>query len=208
MRCTELHPLLPEYVRQDLSPAAESLVREHLKICSACSGIESRERRLLNSLRQLPLPAMPEDFPARALRQARLRNEAAEPRRWLAPRQLAYAASVLMVCGLSLLWWQEPAAPAGVNVPLGRAQMVTLKIDAPAAFSQVKFEVELPDNVQLQNQPELREFAWNGSLQAGTNVLSLPLVGIMADRGQLVATVKFGKVTKSLRVPLEVGTHS
>lgn len=200
MRCQDVQELLPEYVREDVGPAADALLCAHLAECSSCAAIQRREERLMRSLRALPAPAMDPGFPARALRAAR-QQQPVRPQRW------AVAASFLLVCGIGLMLavGDRPAGPQPVAMSLGQTQMVELKINAPEAFEGVEFEVQLPANVQLKDQPDLREFAWNGSLRPGVNVLSLPLVGIVPQDGQLVATVRFGKVKRTLRIPLEVG---
>lgn len=211
MRCEEAQTLLPEAVRGELSAAAENMLRTHVQSCSVCALAQGRERRLLASLQALPVPAMPEGLAARALLRARDADQAG--RQAKATRRVmrltSLAASVLVVCGIGFMLGRGSMGGQGVqqlavNLPLGSAQMVALKIDAPQDFAEVQFEVSLPANVALQDQPELREFAWSGQLQAGTNVLSLPLVGVRAAGGQLVARVKYGSTEKSLRIPLTV----
>ena len=212
MRCQEVQILLPDFTRQALGPSAEVLLQQHLSGCRSCATIAQRETQLQDSLRALPVAAMPTGFAASALRQAREQAEAKEPVR-SRPRaqRWAIAASVLMVCGLAMMLPQTGPQPeateTAVTVPLGKTQMVALKIDAPQAFEHVQFEVTLPDNVALQDQPELREFAWSGQLQAGVNVLSLPLVGVLSSGGQLVATVTYGNTKRSLSVPLQVAAN-
>lgn len=211
MHCEEVQTLLPEAVRGELSAAAEHILGAHLKACKVCASLMGREQRLSSSLQALPVPPMPAELPARAFRKARdvdqVSRHAQATRRVM--RMGGLAASVLMVCGIGFMLGRGTLEtsldqPLAVNLPLGQAQTVALKIDAPQAFSEVQFEVTLPANVALQDQPELRQFAWNGQLQAGLNVLSLPLVGVKAAGGQLVARVKYGATEKSLRIPLTV----
>ena len=157
---------------------------------------------------------MPEHFAARAFKQAREADQLGQQQRLR--RQMArvsgLAASVLLVFGVAFMLGRgsvsERVGPVAVNLPLGSAQMVALKIDAPKAFEDVQFQVTLPENVALKDQPNLREFAWSGELQAGVNVLSLPLVGVKETGGQLVARVKYGATEKTLRVPLTVAIRS
>ena len=216
MHCEDVHTLLPELARDELNPAADARLREHLTQCRSCAVMAQREAGLLVSLKALPIAAMPEGFAARALRQAVIAGEAQERQTRQRPTRqrlqvFAAAASLLLVCGLAFMLGRGSNPlnsganqQVAVNVPLGITQMVALKIDAPHAFDEVKFEVSLPQNVALADQPELRQFAWSGQLQAGLNVLSLPLVGVVPADGQLIATVKYGKTTRSLSVPLSV----
>ncbi len=215
MHCVEIQNLLPELIRGELSPAIDGYVQSHLSSCRGCGSVQVREQHLQRSLRDLPVPPMPEGFPARALRHARgVEQEATRLSRLRRMgRVSAIAASVLMVCGIAFMLGRgsaetEVAGQVAVSVPLGVAQMVALKIDAPHDFEHVEFEVRLPDNVALEDQPNLREFAWSGTLQAGVNVLSLPLVGIKEAGGQLVARVKYGSTEKSLHIPLTVSVRS
>ncbi|MGJ8670886.1 MAG: anti-sigma factor family protein [Oceanococcus sp.] len=209
MHCQEVQILLPDLTRQALGPSADLLLQEHLSSCRSCSAIAQRESQLQQSLRALPVAGMPHGFGARALHQARIQGDQLERQSQLrhVGGRFAVAASVLMVCGLAFMLGrgtQNQTTEVAVSVPLGKTQMVALKIDAPQAFEHVQFEVTLPDNVALENQPDLREFAWAGQLQAGVNVLSLPLVGILSSGGQLVATVTYGNTTRSLNIPLRV----
>ncbi len=210
MRCQDIHELLAELVGDELSPVAQGLVEAHVSRCKPCEQALERERALRGCLRSLPVAAMPEGFAARALRAAREADAAAQGRSSVQrlKQGLSIAASVLFVCGVGFMLGRGsqdlPDQLAMVEVPMGTAQMVALKIDAPQAFSQVEFSVSLPHNVALRDQPELREFAWTGQLRAGMNVLSLPLVGVVPEGGELVATVRFGAATKSLRIPLRV----
>ncbi len=205
MRCQDVRNLLPELVRGDLNPAAEAMLRTHVEDCRACTGALAREQQLQASLKAIPVAVMPSDFAARALRQAATQGRPGLRR--LVDHPLALAASIVMVCGMAFMLGRELTVGAGlevVSVPLGQTQMVALKIDAPQAFDHVEFEVALPSNVVLEGQPDLREFAWSGQLRAGVNVLSLPLVGVDAAGGQLIATVTYGNTKKSLRIPLSV----
>lgn len=209
MNCRDIQALLPEYSHQDLGPEAEILVNLHLQSCRTCTAIVQRERQLQASLKSLPVAELPAGFAAKAMRRAREEASAQDRRR--VGTGLAMAASVLMVAGLAFMLGRGTSAVAPentVNLAMGQTQMVALKIDAPQAFEQVKFEVSLPANVALAEQPELREFAWSGQLQAGVNVLSLPLVGINPDSGHLIATVTYGKTRRSLDVPLFVAAEA
>ncbi len=211
MHCEEVRTLLPERAGGELGAAVEGLVDAHLRACACCASRLDRERELVAVLRALPVAAMPEGLPARLMRRARDADQAS--RHAQATRRMFHAgsiaASILMVCGIGFMLGRGSlptgdGAALAVHLPLGASQMVALKIDAPQAFEHVEFEVSLPANVALQDQPDLREFAWSGQLQAGVNVLSLPLVGVKAMGGQLVARVKFGSTEKSLTIPLTV----
>ncbi|RZO85443.1 MAG: hypothetical protein EVA65_06165 [Oceanococcus sp.] len=205
MRCQDVRNLLPELVRGDLNPAAEAMLQGHIEDCRACTGALAREQQLQTSLKAIPVPPMRSDFAARALREASVADRPALRR--VLDHPLALAASIVMVCSVAFMLGRglTPASKLDVvSLPLGQTQMVALKIDAPQAFDHVEFEVALPSNVVLEGQPELREFAWSGQLRAGVNVLSLPLVGVDAAGGQLIATVTYGNTRKSLRIPLSV----
>lgn len=216
MQCQDVQKMLPDLCRGELPAAAEDMLLAHLPECQLCSSIYGREQRLLDSLRQLPVANMPADFPARALRRARDLDQSSRFER--AGQRMRYglsaAASVLLVSGIGFMLGQGLPGkkvsdqPAPVALAVGETQLVSLRIEAPAAFDSVKFEVRLPENVELRDQPGLREFAWNGTLQQGVNVLSLPLTGVDAKGGQLIATVRFGGNTKSLKIPLKVNSLS
>ena len=92
-----------------------------------------------------------------------------------------------------------------VSLSPGDVEVVALKIEAPRDFANVRFSIELPDQVFLADQPGLRVVAWDGALRKGQNVLELPLVAQAGAGGTLVAAVAWGDFQQRLQT--QVITH-
>ena len=89
-----------------------------------------------------------------------------------------------------------------VSLSPGDVEVVALKIEAPRDFANVRFSIELPDQVFLADQPGLRVVAWDGALRKGQNVLELPLVAQAGAAGTLVAAVAWGDFQQRLQTKL------
>jgi hypothetical protein len=57
MNCTEITPLLPEYIRRRLPAAQEAAVRAHLSACPACAAAYEEELAFGSLVRGTDMPA-------------------------------------------------------------------------------------------------------------------------------------------------------
>ena len=57
MNCTEITPLLPEYIRRRLPTAQEAAVRAHLSACAACAAAYEDELAFGSLVRGTDMPA-------------------------------------------------------------------------------------------------------------------------------------------------------
>lgn len=81
-------------------------------------------------------------------------------------------------------------------------QTVKLAFRSGQALDNVTLTLELPPNVELSPWPGRQELSWQISLDAGENVVSLPLKVLFPGRGELVARLNTGEQQKSFRVEI------
>ncbi|MCP4251630.1 MAG: hypothetical protein GY778_31720 [bacterium] len=106
MNCDRAQGLLPDYLGDEIDPADRQQFDEHLAACPACREEAESLGAALQTLRQLPPPAVAADVVADPGRRQLIYPMRA---RWYRP--LAYAA--MLVIGVGIGWFVRPnPAPA------------------------------------------------------------------------------------------------
>ena len=178
-------------------------------------GMESNgndlDPRLQQALRALPVPSPRPGFAARvfAALPREPRQAAAAPRRTSTPLAWALAASFAGAVGLAL-WLQPGVTPAPDVAPAAQARVVVLgagksgpvrlAFRSPRELAGVTIHLQLPRGVELEGHPGLQSLRWQTDLQAGANVLELPLVMRDGEGGVLTATLDHGRSQKAFTV--------
>lgn len=90
-----------------------------------------------------------------------------------------------------LLGWTPPAAngPAGTAefvVALSEPRVMDIAIESDRPLSNARISILLSGAVELAGYGERRELSWETDLKAGVNRLSLPVVAVDEDGGQLL----------------------
>lgn len=217
MSCNEIRVDIPAYINNELSTPARDRVWEHIAACQACSEWLASERTLSRALQaQFSVPAPSSDFHNRVLLSAR---GAANPKSGWSHGALggAIAAALALGIGLGFLVQSDSvtdnAKPAvasrenavekpesGIAEPVEKT--VRLAFRSGEALENVTLTLELPSNVELASWPGHRELSWKVSLNAGENVLSLPLKLLFPGAGELVARLDTGERQKTFRAPI------
>lgn len=197
MNCHDIHTLLP-----DLTPPWPAAVDAHLAGCQACARQAEAEGMLRDQLQHLPGMMLRPSF------EARLRQHYA-PRRVMSLRRfgatVALAASLLLAVLLVL-----PERPQGLDAghPLVaeerfeslEVRTVHLQLKSAYALDQVVIRLEFPEGVELDGYRGQRVIEWTTTMQAGVQVLSLPLVG-HSDQ-PLVATLQHRSGQRRFETPV------
>ncbi|PTB93373.1 anti-sigma factor [Marinobacter sp. B9-2] len=217
MSCNEIRVDLPAYINNELSAPDRERVQEHIAACPACSKRLASERTLNRALQeQFSVPAPSPDFHNRVLSSAR---GAASPKSGWSHGALGSAIAAALALGIGLgivlkpggvtddadraIALSENAAenPAsGIAEPVEKT--VRLAFRSGEALENVTLTLELPPNVELASWPGHRELSWKVSLNAGENVLSLPLKLLFPGAGELVARLDTGDRQKTFRAPI------
>ncbi|HKY91481.1 MAG TPA: zf-HC2 domain-containing protein [Nevskiaceae bacterium] len=214
--CTRFRRHLGDWLDGQLAEIEAGEQVTHAAGCPDCAGTLAAERRLRAQLRDLRVPPMRPGLPGQLFRHVReLHGVRAPDRRRDAVFALggAAAASLLLAAILAargpVFLPHAPTSVAGTPVSMetvslspGDVEVVALRIEAPRDFANVRFSIELPDQVWLADQPGLRVVAWDGALRKGENVLELPLVAQPGATGTLVAAVAWGDFQQRLQTKL------
>lgn len=215
MSCKDTRAALPNFIRNGLSPVEQNRVAQHLATCEACNQVLESERALSNALEeQFVIPAPSPGFENRVLGAVRKGHNSGWSHSVLGG---AIAAALALGIGLGVLLQpaglseeggsgvasveavtEEPEQP--VTAPVDRT--VRLAFRSGEALENVTLTLELPPHVELASWPGRRELSWQVSLDAGENVLSLPLKLLFPGAGELVARLDTGDRQKTFRTPI------
>lgn len=195
MNCSQVRPYIDDYLDGGLAPATERDVAAHVADCAQCRAIIDEERELRQALQDLPVPPTGQDLIAGARERARKRQRR---KRFAATGATGLAASFLLAILLGPL--QLPgvggdrsgaARTAQVAVSPGKTQRVKLVFNSPRAMDEVTVHLELPEGVKLAGYPGQRRLKWQTRLEAGRNLLELPVVLSGSQGGSLRAGIRY-----------------
>jgi hypothetical protein len=167
--------------------------REHTRTCADCRAALTALRALAAERRVTP-PLVDGAFD-RALRHAVYSRRTETSRRgfWLgATVGAALAASFAVVA--TLVWLQAAiptAAPEHpqVRMALNELRNVSVSLESPQALADAEIHVVLMGAIGLDGFGAQRELRWVTNLERGVNQLTLPLVAIGPNGGQVVVEV-------------------
>jgi hypothetical protein len=173
---------------------------------------EFRDGELGQRLRALPVPAASPGFAGRvlgAVRRAQVRARAPVA-------GAALAASLAL--GVGITTWlghapqapveQPPADPYAVMVVQGKVSPVRLMFRSPRALEGVTIHLQLPQGVELAGRPGRSELQWQTSLQAGGNLLELPVIVQGGEGGVLTASLGHGQDRRQFAVLVKVNKEA
>ena len=169
----------------------------HLFECDECR-LAQRVSASLEADCGAPVPRLAEGAFDRALQRAVQRPLAVAARRrgfWLGTAVGgALAASIAVAVTLFLLRAQAPPAVLNpeVTLALNEVRDVSVSLDAPEALAGAEIHVVLTGAIGLQGFAEQRKLRWVTDLDRGVNQLTLPLVALGPNGGQVTVEVQHG----------------
>lgn len=217
--CTQARAALDELLDGDLPHDVAAAMARHVAGCPGCAAEQAAITALREALRQMPVPAPRPGFVEAALaaaaRQAPAPSTPTPRGRGFAPwRRLeiwagatlgAAAAAALMAIFLDAPGPIEvPAKPPGVRLTLFEAREIGLAIDTATALPGATLTILLEGGIDLVGFAERREVRWQADLDAGTNMLSLPIMAHSLEAGRLTALVEHGDKTQRIAVDVRV----
>jgi hypothetical protein len=223
--CTLAQQQLDDLLDGYLSPAEAAVAEAHLAACDACADALRATRAMRGALRHMPTPRMRPGFADAALAAARTpipasfaapknvrsRGRGAWGRRWRRVEVWtgatigAAAAAALMV----VLWGvpqrdTAPDEPAGVRLALYESRDIGVAIDTETALAGATLTIFVDGGIDLVGFGERREIRWQTDLDAGTNMLSLPIIAHSLADGRLTALVEHGAKSQRIEVRVRV----
>jgi hypothetical protein len=197
MNCTRARLLLEEQIDGSLEHLAEAALAEHLRGCQDCALERDAMRALQAQLAALPVTPARAGFADRVLAAAYAAQPAVQPAtpRSRVPAWLggALAASLLLATGM---WFGRQSLPEVMAVS---DQPVRLVFRSEDALAGVTIELNLPEGVELSGYPGQRHLVWQSDIQAGPNLLELP-VQVHGRGGVLTAPQNRGSERRELSV--------
>ena len=187
MNCTRALLLLEEQLDGSLEHLEEASLAEHLRGCGACAAARGAMVSLQQRLAAMPVPSPAAGFADRVLARAHAASPVRAPVARARPAWIggALAASLVMVIGL---WFSRETLPEVMAIANEPLRLVFRSEDA---LQGVTIEIELPEGVELAGYPGQRQLVWTSDIQAGPNLLELP-VEVRGDGGVLTATLNHG----------------
>jgi len=192
MNCEWVADRISDLVAERLPTGERAQCLGHIAGCPDCSDAYRGASALLE-LRAQPVEAAPAGLFERVMERAvegTPRHQAGRGRFWLGTAFGGAIAATLLVAALALGWLVRPPADdstmAEFYVSREETRPMYLAIEADKPLPGARISVLLSGNVQLDGFGDRRELSWNDDLEAGINKLTLPLIAVGADGGQMV----------------------
>lgn len=212
MRCNEAQNILDEYLDEDLSTRPRRALETHVTRCHVCQRELTERQELRAILATLPVAEPGEDFFDRALAnaaQVRTRRRSDGANRWSRTRSLALAATVAGVFAAAVALQQPSIENPFTQVPETTIAMhevtpVNLVFWAESELQDARLSIQLPQGIELAGYESRSALTWKTDLEAGRNLLRLPLVGHVAAADEVTATLEHPQGTKKFRLKIKV----
>ena len=220
MTCREIRVSLVTFSSEDRSDACNREVTQHLRECVSCRSWLASEQALNAALRQqAAIPAPSPDFETRVLGAATAHSVGAGKRWSHTVLGGAVAAALALGIGLGVMLDGGPSSPdtpavAETSLPEDQSQdnlaamgepterTVRLAFRSGEPLENVTLTLKLPPHVELASWPGQQELSWKVSLDAGENILALPLKVLFPGSGELVARLDTGERQKTFRAAI------
>jgi hypothetical protein len=192
MNCEEVVEILKADPVPDTLRACAA--REHTRRCAECRAALAALRALAAE-RELAMPPLAGGAFDRALQRAvySRHTEPSSGRGFWLGAALGGALAASFAVAATLLWLQTvaPTAPATpqVRLALNELRDVNVSLEAPEDLAGAEIHVVLTGSIGLDGFGAQRELRWVANLERGVNQLTLPLVAVGPDGGQVIVEV-------------------
>lgn len=205
MNCTQAKALLE--ARLDGEEISSAELDDHLAGCPRCRALAAESDLLSRSLAALPVEGPRPGFADRVLAEATSAGGRSRHRVW--PWSAAAAGLVAgLVLGVLLggQYWPGSGVPqSSVQLVAGAgAQPVKLVFDAPRALSGVELTLQVEGQVALDGYAGERTLSWRTDLDAGKNLLTLPMLPTGTGEGVVIARLRHEGMERTYRVRVNV----
>jgi len=189
MNCDAVADRIVTLVTGELPDDQRRDCMSHIAACDDCANaLEGASA--MHAIRAWPAESAPEGTFDRVMSRTFDTNKRRAPgqRFWLgAGFGGAIAASLLAVAfALGMLAVPEEPAVAEFFVSMDEARPMHVAIEADRPLQDATISIMLSGDVQIDGFGDRRELSWTESLDAGVNKLTLPLIAIGEDGGQMV----------------------
>jgi hypothetical protein len=201
-----------EELRSAATPVRDEVSR-HIVQCETCRAAEQAVAALANE-RALRVPRLADGAFERALQRAtQLPPRVVTDRRgfWVGTAVGGALAASLAVA--VTLWWLQPrtdvaAANPQVRLALHEVRAVNVALDSPEALQGAEIRIVLTGAIGLDGFAEERELRWMTDLDRGMNRLTLPVVALGPNGGQVMVEVQYGDKRRAFVVDVQTTDDS
>ena len=189
MKCNVVADRITALVTDDLPDDQRRACMNHIAACEDCANaLEGASA--MHAIRSWPTENTPEGTFDRVMSRTfdASERQSSGQRFWLgAGFGGAIAASLLAVAfALGMLAVPEEPAVAEFHVSMEEARLMHVAIEADRPLQDATISILLSGDVQIDGFGDRRELSWTDDLDAGVNKLTLPLIAIGEDGGQMV----------------------
>ena len=204
MNCKIGLNLVDDYLGGYLEEATRQALEEHLEQCASCRARFAQDRELRQRL-QSQLVGQPQaGFADRVLARAAEHHQRKQRHHWSFIGGAIAASVVIALTSFVLRIAAPQPEQAQQTLALNQVTRVALALDSREELKGATITLRLPDNVELNGFPGQRLISWKTDINQGTNLLALPVKGVAARNGLLVARLEYGNKSKEYKVELNV----
>lgn len=186
MKCEFVADKMTMLAAGDLPEDEHRSCMNHIATCEDCSDA-FQGAIAMQTMRALPAESAPAGMFERVM--SHTSEQAGTGQRfWLgAGFGGAIAASLLAVAfALGMLTIPEEPEVAEFYVSMEESRSMHVAIEADRPLENARISILLSGDVQINGAGDRRELSWTDDLDEGINKLTLPLIAIGADGGQMV----------------------
>ena len=180
--------------------------QRHVAECELCQAALLATKALAADRAARPL-APPEGAFERALARAVQPPRIVPGRRGFWLGSVVGGALAASIAVAVTVWWLRPVAPQVANpqvqLALHEVRAVSLSLDSPEPLQGAEIRVVLTGAIGLQGFDEQRELHWVTDLDRGVNQLTLPLVALGPNGGQVMVEVQHGEKRRAFVVDVQ-----
>jgi len=204
MNCKLISPLIIEHVDGTLDEFQKRAVSTHIKSCKLCKNQVDNERLLQNSLKKLSEIEAPADFCKNVF--AEIEEKRSRKTHFFTGISSAIAASMVFWLVFAPLQQVQQAQPQNaprqhaIEIAVNDIENIRLSFEAPDNFKQVTLTVNLPEQIELKGFPGKRQISWETSLNSGSNILTLPVLGKTVGEGVVEAKISNSQKSKTFKI--------
>ena len=221
---------LTDYLERSLPLSDRERFEAHLPVCEPCRSALDMTRGMIAAYERLEEEPVPIGFKVRwrqRLETVAPSHRPATPWYWLRPFAPTLRPVALWAAGaaaiLIAVWLNpkegrldNPKTPQVVSAPvlvepvhvnLGQEHVLRIWFDAKEPVEDVRFLLELPQGIALvtdQGITPVPQVHWVGTLQAGRNLITIPVKGAERGRWTVTASIEKGSTRKERAIELLV----
>ena len=206
MKCEYINLFIYDYMDNYLSEEQSHIVEIHIKTCINCRQKIKQARCQKEELANLISPGLSAEFTEKAFQNVEAHFMVGKTK---ALKKSAYyfsmAASILFASVVAFLLPNSSVNKTPIDplvMPLNQ-QEVNMVFNTPKKLQNVQFTVILPDNIEMLGHPGKRHVIWSGALNAGPNLLSIPILTRHSFSGILTTKLEYENNSKTFNVSMK-----